>query len=298
VITVANTFFATVEAIFATGARPVFADILPNGHNIDPDDVQRRITARTRAIIPVHLYGEMAPMGDLMALAHKHGLRVLEDACQAHGARLNGQSAGTIGDAGCFSFYPTKNLGAVGEGGMVVTDHAATAQRIRELRDHGQAERHNHAAFGFNRRMSELQAAALRVALPHLEGWNLLRAEAARRYLRNLAATSLALPQPPTESSVFHLFVVEDERRDALRSHLTERGIDTAIHYPTPIHLQPAAAGLGFARGSLPHTEERVSRILSLPFHPGITTQEIDAVTDAVLSFKRGHRAAFVEAAR
>ena len=288
VITVANTFFATAEAISAVGATPVFADIEAGGYNIDPIDMEHRITARTKAIIIVHLYGEMADMDQIIDIARRHGIRVIEDACQAHGAHRSGRQAGTFGDVGCFSFYPTKNLGAIGEGGMVVTSDASIAQMVARLRDHGQAAKHNHIEPAFNYRMSELQAVGLRVALPHLAGWNASRRDAAKRYMRELTSTTVMLPHWDETAHAYHLFVIRSAARNELRAHLGERGIATAVHYPVPIHLQPAYATLGLRPGSLPRTESAVEEILSLPFHPHITSDEIAYVAEAIHSFHQG----------
>lgn len=286
VITVANTFIATAEAITMVGATPVFADIDPASLTIDPADVERRITPRTRAIIAVHLYGRTARMAELTAIARRHGLRLIEDACQAHGATSDGRLAGTIGDAGVFSFYPTKNLGTVGEGGMLVTRNPAIARRATQLRDHGQDGRHRHVAPGFNYRMPELQAAALRVFLPHLGEWNAARQAAAHRYDAALRGSPIAMPDPgPTGEHVYHLYVIRSPQRDALRAHLAARGIATAIHYPVPIHLQPAYAAAENRPGSLPETEAAVREILSLPMHPLITCEEIDTVCEAIHEF-------------
>ena len=286
VITVANTFIATVEAISLCGATPVFADIAPDSFNIDPADVERRITPRTKAIIAVHLYGEVAPMAELRAIATKHDLRLIEDACQAHGAVQDGKMAGTIGDIGCLSFYPTKNLGTVGEGGMVLTNDSKLAKRVSQLRDHGQESRHLHLEPGFNYRMPELQAAALRVFLPHLRSWNAGRVRAARMYERLLEGGPVQHPRAGSPNShVYHLYVVRAPERDALKRHLDEKGIATAIHYPTPIHLQPAYAHAGSGPGSLPNTEAAVSEILSLPMHPGLTDAEVIQVCEAVRNF-------------
>ena len=288
VITVANTFIATAEAITLSGATPVFADIAPGSFLIDPDDVERKITPRTRAIIAVHLYGEMADMKRLGTIARTHSLKLIEDACQAHGASFAGRFAGTIGDAGCLSFYPTKNLGAVGEGGMVLTQHAATAARVRSLRDHGQAGRHVHIEPGYNYRMPELQAAALRVCLPHLAEWNNLRTTAAALYRDGLMTSSVsAPPRSAPRHHVYHLYVIRTQARETLAPFLASRGIATAVHYPTPIHLQPAYASFGGGPGSLPETERAVAEILSLPMHPSITPAEVTAVCDAIHAFDR-----------
>ncbi len=288
VITVANTFIATAEAISMAGAKPVFVDIDPLTMNMDPAGAARAITARTRAIVPVHLYGRMAPMDAIMAIASDHGLRVIEDACQAHGAVADSRHAGTIGDAGCFSFYPTKNVGTVGEGGMVVTNDDAVAERIASLRNHGQTARHHHVEPGYNYRMPELQAAALRVFLPHIREWNAARVRAAKRYNEALEGSVVAPPRDAegTGSHVYHLYVVETAERERMQHFLGERGIATAIHYPTPIHLQPAYASEATPPGSLPHTERAVGGILSLPMHPSISDPEIDAVCAAVRAFQ------------
>jgi len=286
VITVANTFFATAEAIVAVGAKPVFVDISADGHLINCDAIERAITPRTRAILPVHLYGELADMERILAIARSHDLRVIEDACQAHGAQRANTAAGTFGDAGCFSFYPTKNLGTVGEGGMIVTNSDEVAQSAAMLRDHGQTNKHEHLASAFNFRTSELQAAALRVCLPHLEGWNHSRRVASEKYFDALGASGIGLPAKVEDGShVYHLFVVRSARRAALSSFLAERGIATAIHYPKPIHLQPAFSEQGGAPVALPNTEAAANEILSLPFHPGIADWEIEAVADAIAAF-------------
>jgi dTDP-4-amino-4,6-dideoxygalactose transaminase len=291
VITVANTFIATVEAISLTGASPVFADIDYRTMLIDPTDVERKVTARTRAIIPVHLYGRVCDIEALGHIARRYGLKVIEDACQAHGARDFGANAGALGDAGCLSFYPTKNLGTVGEGGMVLTNDDAIAARVASLRNHGQAERHVHTEPGYNYRMPELQAAALRVLLPHLEEWNAARVRAAGWYNRGLFGTELRLPEAGAWGShVYHLYVVRSRERERLRAELSAAGIGTAVHYPSPIHLQPAYGYLGWRRGSLPVTEHAVEEILSLPMHPHITEPEVEAVCASVRAATQ-HRA-------
>ncbi len=300
VITVANTFFATAEAISLAGATPVFVDIAEGSFLIDPDCVERNITPRTRAIIVVHLYGQIAPMPQLQAIAKRHKLRIIEDACQAHGAVLDSKPAGSWSDAACFSFYPTKNLGAVGEGGALVTNDDTIARRAAELRDHGQEKKHLHRSIGLNYRMAELQAAGLRVALPHVGGWNEARIAAASAYADRLLDCGLELPDIPGDGShVYHLFVVRSPERDALADHLRAAGIGVAIHYPVAIHQQPAYDHAG-GPVSLPRTEAAVAQILSLPMHPNITAAEVDAVCDAVWEFQsiRGrNRGAFVEVA-
>ncbi|MGH2633307.1 MAG: DegT/DnrJ/EryC1/StrS family aminotransferase [Tepidiformaceae bacterium] len=288
VITVANTFIATAEAITLAGATPVFADIEEDGFNIDPADAERRITPRSRAILAVHLYGQVADMGQLAEVCHRNNLLLIEDACQAHGAVLDGRPAGTIGDAGCLSFYPTKNVGTIGEGGMVLTVDRRAAARVRSLRDHGQGHRHEHLVPGYNYRMPELQAAALRVLAPHLEAWNEARARAAQWYEEGLAGLPVVPPAAPGGAEhVYHLYVIRAPERDALQAELRAQGIQTAIHYPTPIHLQPAYLEFGGGPGSLPNTEAAVAEILSLPFHPNIRRDEVDAVCEAILRFYR-----------
>lgn len=287
VITVSNTFIATVEAISMAGATPVFADIDPETMNIDPREALRQITPRTKAVIAVHLYGRVAPMAELRAICDQRGLALIEDACQAHGAELDGRRAGTIGDIGCLSFYPTKNLGTVGEGGMVLTNDAARAARMSSLRNHGQTDRHVHTEPGFNYRMPELQAAALRVLLPHLAEWNQSRIRAARRYATLLGLADVRTPALSADGGhVYHLYVIQSDERTRLQRFLQERGVASAVHYPTPIHLQPAYRSDRFPIGSLPHTERAVAEILSLPMHPHITDAEVAAVCDAIAEFE------------
>ncbi len=291
VITVSNTFIATVEAISMVGATPVFADIDYRTMLIDPADVERRITARTRAIIPVHLYGRVCDMDAILSLARRYNLKVIEDTCQAHGAADFGQLAGTFGDAGCFSFYPTKNLGTVGEGGMVITNDEHIAERVSMLRNHGQQARHVHVEPGYNYRMSELQAAALRLFLPHLTTWNAHRTQVAAWYAEALASAGLSLPDGgPAGAHVYHLYVARSPERDALMRHLSSAGIGAAIHYPTPVHLQPAYAADGDGPGSLPMTEHACAEIVSLPMHPTMTRAEVDEVASAVSTFNESKR--------
>lgn len=286
VILPANTFIATAEAVSLAGASPVFVDVEPGTLNIDPDCVAEAITTNTRAIIPVHLYGRIANMPRLRALATRHRLLLVEDACQAHGAAQDGVYAGALGDVGCFSFYPTKNLGAIGEGGMLVTGDADIANAARSLRDHAQSERYRHWAPGFNYRLPELQAAGLRVCLPHLDGWNARRLDAARSYAEVLAGLPITLPAPAGQGEhVYHLYVVRSERRDALRAHLGARGVGVAIHYPYPIHLQEAYAACGLREGALPIVEASCREILSLPMHPYLEPREIAEVAAAIQAF-------------
>jgi dTDP-4-amino-4,6-dideoxygalactose transaminase len=286
VILPANTFLATAEAVTLTGATPVLADVDEGTLNISVESVRRAMTPRTRALIPVHLYGRIADMAPLMELAREHRLTVIEDACQAHGATMAGRHAGTIGDIGCFSFYPTKNLGALGEGGMLVTSDPAVAVTAASLRDHGQSTRYYHSAPGYNYRLPELQAATLRVLLPHLESWNRRRQSAAAAYDARLRSLGLPLAQPEDPAShVYHLYVIRSGMRDALKAQLESRGIGVAVHYPVPIHLQEAYAGCRVAPGGLPVVEASMDEILSLPMHPMLTDDEIREVADAVAAF-------------
>jgi len=285
VITVSNTFFATVEAIALVGAKPVFVDVDPDTLTMDVALAERAITPRTRAILPVHLYGRMADMPAIMALAERHRLRVIEDACQAHGARLGGRAAGTFGDVGCFSFYYSKNLGAYGEAGGIVTNDPEIAERLRMLRDHGSRKRYVHEALGTNARLDEMQAAVLRIKLPYLDGWNAARRRHAEAYNALLAGAPVRTPSIPGPDHIFHLYVIQTESRDALQRYLESRGIHTGIHYPIPCHLQPACAPYARPDESLPVTEFAVDRILSLPMYPELEDGQIERVAAAVAEF-------------
>jgi dTDP-4-amino-4,6-dideoxygalactose transaminase len=285
VITVSHTFFATVEAIALAGATPVFVDVDPDTLTMDVGSAERAITRRTRALLPVHLYGRMADMIGIMALARKHSLRVIEDACQAHGARRDGRAAGTFGDAGCFSFYYSKNLGAYGEAGGVATNNPEIAWRVRRLRDHGSAVRYHHDAIGLNGRLDELQAAVLRIKLPLLDEWNEVRRRHAEHYNALLAHLPVAPPPPAGPEHVVHLYVIRTPARDELRAHLERRGIHTGIHYPVPCHLQRACAPYAPAVTPLPVTEAVADQILSLPMFPELRDEEIDYIADAIAEF-------------
>lgn len=288
VITAANTFIATAEAISALGARPVFADVDPLYYNLDCDSVARAITPRTRAVIPVHLYGQPADMDPLLALARKHGLAVIEDACQAHGAEYKGRKAGSMGVMSCFSFYPGKNLGALGEGGAVLCNDPQLAQRLRMLRDHGSVKKYEHLVPGYNLRLEGLQGGFLMVKLPHLENDNNRRREAAAAYNHLLEDSGSGVVVPavmPDARHIYHLYVIQANERDALKQHLAEQGIETGLHYPVPLHLQQAYASLGYKAGDFPVCESLASRILSLPMFPTITRQQIEYVCSAVMEF-------------
>jgi dTDP-4-amino-4,6-dideoxygalactose transaminase len=283
VVTTPHTWISTAWAISYTGARPIFADIDPATWTLDPEQVERAITSRTRAILPVHLYGQAANLSALTELAERHRLVLIEDAAQAHGARWRGRRVGSVGKVGCFSFYPGKNLGAFGEGGAVVTDDGEVARRIRRLRDHAQERRHHHVEVGFNMRMEGVQGSVLEVKLRHLDGWNGARARHARRYLELLAGVDgLQLPTwTDPEAHVWHLFVVllRGGQREAVRAHLADAGVATGVHYPTPVPLQPAYAHLGHRPGDFPAAEDVMRRCLSLPMFPALTGKQIEHVT-------------------
>jgi dTDP-4-amino-4,6-dideoxygalactose transaminase len=283
VIVPSNTFIATWLAVSAAGARPVPVEPDPATFNLHPDRIESAITRRTRAIVPVHLYGLPADMDAINAVARPRGLKVVEDAAQAHGARYRGRRAGTLGDAAAFSFYPAKNLGAFGDGGAVVTNDAQLAERVAVLRNYGSRTRYEHGSRGCNSRLDEIQAALLRVRLRHLDRWNERRRARARLYLSLLPAPSLTLPhEPPQTEHVWHLFVVRTPRRDALQSFLEARGAGTHIHYPVPPHLQPAYRDLGLQAGALPVSEAIHREVLSLPMGPHLSEEEVRRVARAV----------------
>ena len=284
VITVAHTFIATAEAISAVGARPVFVDIDPVSYTMDPALLERAITARTRAIMPVHLYGQTADMDAILEIANRHAIPVIEDACQAHGAEYKGRKAGSLGVAGCFSFYPGKNLGACGEGGAVTTDDAELAHRIRMWRDHGSRQKYVHQFPGLNMRMDGVQGGILSVKLKHLDRWNEQRRQAAAQYHEALAGSDIILPtELPWGQHVYHLYVIQADDRDALRLRLDAAGIESGLHYPIPLHLQEAYRSLGYQQGGFPVTEAVVSRILSLPMYPGISTDAVARVAEEIM---------------
>jgi dTDP-4-amino-4,6-dideoxygalactose transaminase len=293
VITVANTFFATVEAIALCGARPVFVDIDRASYTMDPSRVEAAITPRTKAIVPVHLYGQPVDMDPIIAISRKHGLAVVEDACQAHGAEYKGAKAGSLGDAAAFSFYYSKNLGAYGEGGMVVTKDREIATSVQMLRNHGGKERYHHALMGVNARLDEIQAAALRVKLPHLDSWNAARRTWAEEYSRRLAGLEDVLTPvaQPYAKHVFHLYVIRTRDRDHLQGWLKRHGVSTGIHYPVPVHLQEACADLGYSPGSLPETEAAAQEILSLPMFAELALDEVTYVCETIRDYVRGRKA-------
>lgn len=289
VITAANTFIATALAISNCGARPVLVDMEPDSYNLDPTKVEAAITPATKAILPVHLYGQPADMDPILAIARRHGLRVVEDACQSHGARYKGRRTGSLGDAAAFSFYPSKNLGAYGDGGMVVTSDADIAERVRLLRNLGQTVKYHHTIKGFNHRLDTLQAAVLCAKLPHLDEANAARRQAAAQYRRELGDLPVVAPvEESWAEHVYHLYVIQVEERDALQAHLSAAGVATGIHYPIPIHVQPAYAELGYQQGDFPETERYAERILSLPMFPGITNEAITYTVDSITAFYNG----------
>jgi dTDP-3-amino-3,4,6-trideoxy-alpha-D-glucose transaminase len=288
VIVPTNSFIATAEAVSAVGATPRLVDVDAETSLLTAAIVEAAITPATRCVIPVHLYGRMVEMEPLAALCDERGVFLVEDACQAHGSEYQGRRAGSIGDVGCFSFYPTKNLGAWGDGGALVTDDEEIAERVRLLRSHGEGSRHNHEMPARTDRLDGLQAAILRVKLGHLDDANQRRRDAGATLTGALAGTSVLAPAPvaPEGDHVFHLYVVRSEARDALRSHLEAEGVASAIHYPTPIHLQPAYAELGQGPGSLPVAERLAGEICSLPIFPTISELEIERIGAAVAAFE------------
>jgi dTDP-4-amino-4,6-dideoxygalactose transaminase len=333
VITVPNTAVPTVVAIIATGARPVLVDIDPKTYTMDPDRLKSYLEIQTlplkaKAVVPVHLYGHPADMAPIIDIAKKYGLRVIEDACQAHGAEYRGTKVGTLGDAGCFSFYPTKNLGGYGDGGMVVVNEEPLANHLRMLRNYGEESKYRNTVYGYNSRLDELQAAVLRVKLRHLDAWNQRRRSIAALYRKLLPDTDMSFPCSDTDISlsrsdkslplphadaaqslphadtglvlpyeapyarhIYHLYVVRSHERDSLQQKLKEKGIFTSIHYPMPIHYQKAYQSLGYARGDFPVAEQFSSRILSLPLYPELTDEQIEYVCHTIATlFQEGNR--------
>jgi dTDP-4-amino-4,6-dideoxygalactose transaminase len=287
VIVPTYTFIATAEAVSTVGATPVLVDVDPETAVITAEIVESAITAKTRAVIPVHLFGRPVDMDPIVELCRQRGIAVIEDACQAHGARYKGRRVGSLGDAGCFSFYPTKNLGGWGDGGALVTSDPELNAKVRLLRSHGEGTRNHHELVTGTHRLDALQAAILEVKLRHLDEWNEGRRTAAASYSAALADNSLTLPKPAAADceNVFHLYVVRSQERDALRSHLDERGVASGIHYPTPVHLQPAYADLGLTAGSLPVAERLASECCSLPLFPAIEDWHIAETVAAIESF-------------
>lgn len=283
VITTPNTFIATAEAIAYTGARIVFADIDPLTANLDPQLAEAAVTPRTKAILPVHLYGRPVDMGAFHKFADGHGLALIEDAAQAHGARFRGRRVGALATCGAFSFYPSKNLGAYGEAGAIVTNDDGVAQYCRSARSHGEFRRYFHDFIGYNYRMEGFQGAVLRVKLRHLDDWNLRRNAIAQRYREKLSGLALALPQDDARNEcAYHLFVIYVGNRNSVQAELKNRGIGTAVHYPLPLHLQKALAHLGYKPGDFLHAERACREALALPLFPELTNEQVDHVCDSL----------------
>lgn len=296
VITAANSFIASALAISHAGGTPVLVDVDPYTYTLDVTAIERAITRRTKAVIPVHLYGHPADMDPIRQLADKHGLVVIEDACQAHGARYKGKRVGSLGHAAAFSFYPGKNLGAYGDGGMVVTNDRKVAKRLEMLRNYGQKEKYKHLFRGYNRRLDTMQAAILRVKLKYLEKWNAARRWNAMLYQKHLEGSGVVVPgEAGGAEAVWHLYVIRTGRRDALKEHLAGKGVNAGIHYPVPIHLQPAYEDLGHKRGDFPVTEAYADRILSLPLYAELTPEQIEHVSSAISEFLAANSAAQTE---
>jgi len=286
VITVANTCVPTVAGIAASGARPVLVDMSPATYTLDPSKLETAITKRTKAIVPVHLYGHPCEMGPILEVAAKHKVFVIEDCAQAHGAEYLNQRCGTFGDAAAFSFYPTKNLGACGDGGCVTTNSDAIDKAVRMLRNYGEEKRYHHSLKGFNSRLDEIQAAILRVKLRHLDEWNEARRDRARAYMRHLRGLPVRLPlEAPWARHVYHLFVIRSPQRDALQEHLRKQEIGTLLHYPVPIYRQQAFADLDVPEGALPEAEKACNEVISLPLHPELPFETIEQIARAIADF-------------
>ena len=283
VITTAHTFIATAEAVSRIGARPVFVDIDPRTYNIDPNQVESAITERTKVILPVHLYGQPAALRPLRDIANRHGLWLIEDAAQAIAAEYDGQRCGSIGDLACFSFYPSKNLGAYGDAGAVTGNDETLLTKVRKLRDHGRTSKYEHDELGFGQRIDAIQAAILGAKLPHLEAWTEARRSHARLYNELLSDAGVETPfESENVRHVYHLYVVRTSRRDQLLAQLKAKGIDAGIHYPIPVHRQPVYVKLGYGDVSLPITEKTAAEILSLPMYPELRREQIEYVAQAV----------------
>ncbi len=287
VITTANTFIATAEAIVAVGAAPVFVDVDPLHFNMTPEGFSAAITPRTKAVIPVHLYGQTAPIAEIVDIAKRRSIKVIEDAAQAHGAEYNGRRAGSWGDAATFSFYPAKNLGAYGDAGAVVTNSEEVAARARMLRDHGRTDKYLHEYIGVNSRLDTLQAAILDVKLAHMDEWNEARRAVAAKY--DAALSEFAWLTAPAEIAsgrhIYHLYVIQCARREELRLYLSDNGIGVGIHYPVPLHLQPAFRSLGYGAGDFPVAERLADSILSIPMYPEMTATQQRRIVQAIGAF-------------
>lgn len=289
VITTPFTFFATAGAIARIGAIPVFVDINPQTYNIDPYKIEEKITAKTKAIIPVHLYGQAAEMDVINEVAKKYNLMIIEDAAQAIGAKYKGRMVGELGDAACFSFFPTKNLGAYGDAGMIVTKHNEVAEKASVIRVHGSKPKYYHHVLGYNSRLDELQAAILNVKLPHLDRWSLARREKADIYtklLQDSVGENIQTPYVEAHNyHIYHQYTIRTNRRDELQAYLKEHGISTMVYYPLPLHLQPVFSGLGYKKGDLPHAEQAGEEVVSLPMFPEITAEQQEYVVSNIAAF-------------
>lgn len=292
VITVPHTFIATTEAISQTGATPVFVDIDPDTACVDVRQIPSRITPKTRAIVPVHLYGQAADMDAILDIARSHRLQVVEDACQAHGATYKGRPAGSMGLAGCFSFYPGKNLGAFGDAGAVVTDDEQVARTIRMVREHGQSRKYYHDMEGYTGRLDAIQAAVLRLKLKRLADWNLARRSHAALYTRLLSDVPgvTVIKEAEFAQAVYHLYVILVDDRDGLQAFLAEKGVGTGLHYPLPLHLQQAYAAMGFKKGDFPVSERTAERLISLPMFAELTREQIEYVVGCIQEYMNGAR--------
>lgn len=289
VITVANTFIATVEAITHVGARPVFVDIDPLTYNINPNKIEEKITDKTKAIIPVHLYGQPTDMDPIIEFASKHDLFIIEDAAQAHGAKYKGRKVGSFGNIACFSFYPAKNLGAYGDAGAIVTNDEEIVEILRKLRNHGSVKKYQHDIVGYNSRLDTLQAAVLRIKLKYLEKWNSDRQKNAKSYNEFLSKIQGVITPKTLDDAthVYHLYVVrlKNDRRDELRRYLQDKGIATGIHYPTPVHLTKAFEYIGYREGDFPAAEESAKKIVSLPIYPELQRGQIEFISQEIQNF-------------
>jgi dTDP-4-amino-4,6-dideoxygalactose transaminase len=284
VLTVPFTFVASVAAVVYAGAKPVLVDIDPRSFTMDPASIEAVLTPRTKAIVPVHLYGQPADMDPIMEVARRYNLVVIEDAAQAHGAKYKGRPVGSIGNMACFSFYPGKNLGAYGEGGAVTTSNTESARAVRMLRDWGQDRKYHHVLRGYNYRMEGFQGAILRVKLRHLDSWTEARRAIVSKFNQLLADSGMELPtQMPWARHVYHAYTVRTKERGVVQAALEKEGIQTGIHYPVPVHLQPAYADLGYARGAFPHSEKAADEVLSLPLFPEMTDDQIRSVSHALM---------------
>lgn len=286
VITPVNSFIASSSAISFTGATPVLVDCEENSFNMDPDKIEEKITKRTKAIMPVHLYGRPADMDKILKIAKKYKLLIIEDACQAHGASLNNKKMGSIGDVAAFSFYPAKNLGAYGDGGAITTNNEKVADKIKQMRNYGQTQKYHHNYLAWNSRLDTIQAAILLVKLKHLNNWNKSRLKSARLYNQLLKGLPIITPDIPQNSThVFHLYVIKTSKRDDLAKYLNSKGISTGLHYPIPIHLQKAYINLGYKKGDFPVAEKLASEILSLPMYPELKESDIEYIAKEVKDY-------------